>query len=281
MPASALPQLLGIVGHPLAGNPTHFAMEQLLKQEDLDWQVLTFDVPPEQLGDAIRGTKALGFSGLSIAPPYGQQILYHVHTRSDTCRATGWADALVRDDQGHWHAHHLLADALVELLGPQRLVGASVGLFGNSPKALALGRALVPHGISRVWLRDAEPDAFRAGHRYFPTELSIETEPPDEPVDVLLRGSVCDVDAAEIDSDQPVPVDEEELDAMTEQGTLVDFAVKASTSPLLRLAAEQGLTCISAIDLLVQRAALASQLWTNLPPDTERLREAFEEYLEI
>src|SRR5207248_400684 len=58
------------LGHPVAGNPTQYMMEQAFAAAGLDWRYLTCDVPPEKLADAMRGLRALGFKGANFTIPH-------------------------------------------------------------------------------------------------------------------------------------------------------------------------------------------------------------------
>lgn len=55
-----------ILGHPIAGNPAQFALERGFAALELDWRVLSSDVPPENLDKAIAGGEVLGFRGMLL-----------------------------------------------------------------------------------------------------------------------------------------------------------------------------------------------------------------------
>lgn len=286
MEESAIPPLLGIVGHPIAGNPMQFAMEQALAASQLDWRFLSFDVPPARLADAIAGADALGFRGLAIAPPHGAAMLELVEHRSDSALAAGWVDTLSRTDDGSLRADHLAGEALVQLLSPERLRGASIALLGDAPQSVALFASLIPHHPRTLLLREADP-----GHFARAVELAAadRAEPGDGPqllpwnesdevlseVRVLVRG----VGPAETAGEAAFV--ESQLARLHDGCVVVDVAVCAGTSPLLRAAAARSLPTVSLIDLLVTQAAMAFAQWTGHVADRTALQEAFEEYLEI
>lgn len=55
-----------VIGHPIAGNPAQFALERAFDSLDLPWRVLSCDVPPAQIDEAIVGAEVLGFRGLLL-----------------------------------------------------------------------------------------------------------------------------------------------------------------------------------------------------------------------
>ncbi|WP_164103915.1 hypothetical protein [Candidatus Laterigemmans baculatus] len=376
MEETAIPPLLGVVGHPIAGNPMQFAMERALAAANLEWRFLSFDVPPERLAAAVAGVDALGFRGLAVAPPHSAAVLELVPRHSQSARIGRWADAIHRGDDGCLIADNLLGDALRDLLGDRPVAGSSVGLLGDVPESRALfatlsllapktlwvrdiaaenfSRSLEAHrpaaplatdqsqtgsgepeaGESRSELSTGRPAAARAsqaeggsepaehgsfGHPQGPSEppdaapVERTTGPADgerdeqaerrprgaegdaaEPpqvlklsdrdkaafgeLQVLVRGGLTPTTAGGAADAKML---EKQVEQLRQDCVVVDLAVCASTSPLLRTASERGLPTISAIDLLVARAALAFHRWTGRRADRLALQEAFEEYLEI
>lgn len=287
MEESAIPPLLGIIGHPIAGNPMQFAIEQALSAAKLDWRFFSFDVPAERLADAIRGVDALGFRGLAVAPPHGEAMLELVEEKSPTARSTGWVDSLSRAGDGSLIAHHLAGDSLVQLLGRERIEGATVALLGDSPQSVAIFASLIAHHPHTVLVREADPARFAWAIELAATDQSAETGGPQvrswseadnqvlSDVRILVRGTT----PAEIAGEAGFP--EHQIARLHEECAVVDLAVCASTSPLLRSAAARSLPTFSLIDLLVTQATMAFFKWTGREVDRTALEEAFEEYLEI
>ena len=66
MNSSLVQPVLALLGYPIVGNPSQYVVEQALLHHQLDCRYLSFDVPPEKLGDAIRGCRRW-VSGVGIA----------------------------------------------------------------------------------------------------------------------------------------------------------------------------------------------------------------------
>lgn len=60
--------LLVVIGHPIAGNPSQFALEQALRWLEMEWRVLSFDVPSENVAAALDGFAVTGITGVLIDP---------------------------------------------------------------------------------------------------------------------------------------------------------------------------------------------------------------------
>ena len=58
--------LLAVIGNPIAGNPSQFALERAISSLGLDWRVLSFDVPPDDIAAALDGFAVTGICGVLI-----------------------------------------------------------------------------------------------------------------------------------------------------------------------------------------------------------------------
>lgn len=59
--------IIAVIGHPIAGNPTQFAIETGLESADVDCRVLSIDLSPAKLEAAIVGMKAMNFKAVWVA----------------------------------------------------------------------------------------------------------------------------------------------------------------------------------------------------------------------
>ena len=70
-PATAT-RLFGVIGMPVAANPTQEMIEAAFAAAGVDAGYVSLEVEPPALADAMRGVRALGFEGIHMT----------VHTRS-------------------------------------------------------------------------------------------------------------------------------------------------------------------------------------------------------
>jgi len=68
--SSSLQEICALLGQPVAGNPTQFMIEKAFACHGLEWRYLTLEVAVEDLGDAIRGMRAMGFRGGNVTKPH-------------------------------------------------------------------------------------------------------------------------------------------------------------------------------------------------------------------
>ena len=105
-PLNFLSLLTGCFAHPVAENPTVAMVEAAYRALGLDARYINCDVAPEQLADAVRGARAMGWRGFNCSLPHKVAVLEHI-------------DALAaRLDQNLAHRARL-QDRLLDALQPQ------------------------------------------------------------------------------------------------------------------------------------------------------------------
>jgi len=150
-----------LIAQPVAGNPTHFMVEQALALAGLDWRFMSFEVAPERLDDAIRGIRALGFRGVKVAEPYQEAVVAYLDDLTEPARRCGSVNCVTYDGS------RLVGDntegaALVELLKEQSEVkGHRAMILGAGRLARALATALVQAGISALTVASRSPESGR------------------------------------------------------------------------------------------------------------------------
>lgn len=291
MEESAIPPLLGLIGHQIAGNPAQFAIERVLNAADLDWRFLSFDIVPENLEKAIQGVDALGFRGLAIAPSYSSQLFQLLSSHDSSSKASEWVDIVDRDYSGTLVGHNLIAQSLIdwftadalpsskpeETIEPQgesieskSAINLTAIVLGDTGKSVAMAKLLTTIGFNRIVFRDATPPTDRQEFSKSALSESLLKE-----ASLVLRANISD-DSLEVSG-----FSESQVDSLSKSCAVVDLGTNAGTSPLLRFANSRGLRILSLIDLMVMRTSRAFKLWTEVDADQTLLREAFEEYLEI
>ena len=69
------PELCSLFGKPVAENPTQAMIEAAFKHHGLDWRYVQFEIEPENLADAVRGMRAMGFRGGNVTTPHKVAIV--------------------------------------------------------------------------------------------------------------------------------------------------------------------------------------------------------------
>ncbi|MBN1912303.1 MAG: shikimate dehydrogenase [Pirellulales bacterium] len=282
MSSSSLQPILALLGHPVGGNPTQYMTEKAFAHHGLDWRYLSLEVAPDDLADAVRGMRAMGFAGGNIGPPHKQTIVPLLERTSQAAGLIRVVNLLLRDEEG--------------LLGENTEGKAAVGAIGQRIKpsgrrAVVLGAGRMARAIA-VELALAGLAHLTIVNRTFPQavdlgelldeELEIEVDCAewDEPfivptgTDLLVHAT----SALENDPAARLPLD---LTHLTKDTLVIDTTIDPPGTWLLGQAKEHGCPTIDGVEILSRQTALNIRFWTGVEADLAVMREAVEEFLEL
>jgi len=108
--------LIAVLGHPIAGNPSQFALERAFESLHRDWRVISFDVKPDDLPVALSGLHVLGINGILLGAELAAEAAQWFNGQSSRLdcfyRAgtnSNLSDLLASDVQSHWIAEQIEA----------------------------------------------------------------------------------------------------------------------------------------------------------------------------
>jgi shikimate dehydrogenase len=97
-PPDFLAQLTGSFAKPAAENPTVAMVEAAYRHHGLNWRYINCEVPPELLGDAVRGAKAMGWAGFNCSIPNKIAVIQYLDGLGESAQIIGAVNTVVRRD---------------------------------------------------------------------------------------------------------------------------------------------------------------------------------------
>lgn len=302
MGESAAQPAIAVIGHPIGGSPAQFCITRALSDMHLDWQCLSFDVPPGSLPAALGGVDALGFNGGLIAAPHERSAAAIL---GDDSPIDGWS----RDRDGRIVPHNFRDEAVgllivrheaqigraivgIERVGEPFPDSAGLGLIatarsrddflrGEAPRepiiaasqAAAAGKieAAAPPGDAPNSGTTAGVGGTPDGPRLILRYANVATPTPKRATPSRRRGDRETAPAAA--SKKPSSWHPDSL--------IVDIATSPRDWSAPRAWPTRRPPVVHPIDLEVARIGLAMLRWTGKEPRPELLTEAIEEYLEL
>ena len=88
--------LTGCFATPVAENPTVVMVEAAYRHHGIDARYINCDVPPELLGDAVRGAKAMGWVGFNCSLPHKVAVIDHLDGLGELAEIMGAVNCAVR-----------------------------------------------------------------------------------------------------------------------------------------------------------------------------------------
>jgi shikimate dehydrogenase len=279
---SDLQEIVCCMGKPVAGNPSQVIMERAFAAANLDWRYLTFEIEPEDLGDAVRGIRVMRFQGASLTFPHKGAAVELVDELTDSARLMQAISCIRRDGDrliGENTDGQAFVTALRECL---ELADKRVVLLGAGAAARAIAVELGQAGVAQITVVNRSADAGQRLVDLLKGTISVAAEAelwdgeysvPEE-CDILINATPIGL----LDPDARVPLDLATLQPTT---LVADVIFNPPQTWLLREAADRGCTVLAGSSVLVQQAALDFKIWTGQEPDFVVMREAMEEFLEI
>ena len=273
-------RLCGILGYPLdhtLSPPMHNAAFAAL---GLDWAYVPWPVPPDRLGEAVRGLRALAnFAGANVTVPHKEAILPHVDELTAEARAVGAVNTIVRQGDrltGHTTDGAGLLTDLAEVLAfrPQ---GARIVIIGAGGAARAAAFALAAAGARRVAIlnRSAARASALAGDvgRAIPATEAVAYPLHKYPDDQILGSAdlVLNATALGLHAGDPSPLD---LAPCRPSTVAYDLVYNPPETGFLREARARGLRAANGLGMLVHQGAAAFALWTGRPAPGDVMRRA-------
>jgi len=279
-PINARTQLTGLIGWPVSHSFSPVMHNAALAVLGLNWIYVPLPVPPDRVGDAVRGLPALGFQGVNVTVPHKQAVMPFLDEISPAAQAIGAVNTiLVEQESGRllgfntdWRG--FLADLVakeVEVNGRHCLVlgaggsarGIVYALFQAGGRVLLLARRpeqayQLAADLGSGFVEEIRPLAeLESTAAQTKAPLIINTTP---------LGMSPHIDGSPWPDDVPVPA-----------GSFVyDLVYNPPETRLMRQALDAGCHACNGLGMLLRQGAISFALWTGSDPDLSVMQEALE-----
>ena len=271
--------LTGSFSSPAGDNPTVAVVEAAYRHHGLDARYLNCEVAPADLGDAVRGARAMGWAGFNCSLPHKVAVLDHLDALAPSAEVIGAVNCVLRDGDRlvgeNTDGQGFLA-SLREVVDP---AGRSVVVLGAGGAARAVAVEVALAGASTVTVVNRDP---RRGTALMdllaartPAQAHLvgwdRTYPVPTDADVLVNATSVGLAP---DGDACPDVD---LDTLRPGLVVADVVPSPPRTALLRAAEERGATTLDGLGMLVNQAVVAIRLWTGVEPDPVVMRAVLDD----
>ena len=271
--------LTGSFATPAAENPTVAMIEAAYRHHGVDARYVNCEVAADDLADAVRGARAMGWVGFNCSIPHKVAVIEYLDGLGESAAVIGAVNCVVRRDGGligeNTDGQGFLA-SLRTIVDP---VGKSVVLFGagGAARAIAVESALAGASSITVVNRDR-----RRG-----TELValLQQRTTADAALVPWQGTYRLPESADIvvnaTSIGLFPAVDARLDL--EPASMLGHMIVADVIPnpprtaLLRTAEARGCTTLDGIGMLVNQGVISIRHWTGVDADPTVMRQTIED----
>jgi len=269
---SGTPTLVGLIGHPVTGNPTGTMMEAAFDAAGLDWRYVSMDVAPGALPAAVAGLSALGYRGFNVTMPHKVSILAHLSRLTEAAGLIGASNTVIRDGDG-WVGENTdgkgFLAAVTEVLEPR---GARVCLLGAGGAARAIAVELALAGAASIEIVNRDEGRGRSLARLLTSRTATTStwRPWTGPI-AIEAGVDLVVNATSIGFHDPDATPGVDLRSAG-QPLVADVVFDPPQTRLLRAAEAAGCRTLDGLGMLTNQGAIAFRLWTGVEPDVDLMR---------
>ena len=267
MTANYKAELVGVLGYPVAENPTGVMQEAAFAAAGLNWRYLTIEVKPEALPDAMRGVRAFGMRGINLTIPHKVAVLSLLDEISPDAAMIGAVNTVRREGDrligentdGKGFLRGVREEAKVDPKGKRVVILGA----GGAARAIAVELALAGVREMTVYNRSVERgqtmvrdlvSATSANAHFEPWAKTYHVTPG---VDILVNatsiGLFPDVDA----------MPDVSLVAARPDLLVCDVVPNPPETRLIQSARTQGLKVLTGLAMLVYQGAIGFEMWTG------------------
>lgn len=153
-----LPQITGSFAQPAAENPTVAMVEAAYQHHGLHFRYFNCEVSPKNLEAAVKGAKAMGWTGFNCSIPHKVSIIKYLDGLGESAQLIGAVNTVVRKND-QWIGENTdgqgFVQALKKVISPK---GKNITLFGAGGAARAVAVELALAGVSSIIIVNRSED---------------------------------------------------------------------------------------------------------------------------
>ncbi len=276
-------ELVGVLGYPVAENPTCVMQEAAFAALGLNWRYLTMEVKPENLADALRGVRALGMRGINLTIPHKVAVMPLLDDIAPDAQIIGAVNTVYREGDrligANTDGKGFLRGLREAEIDPK---GKRVAVLGAGGAARAITFELAFAGASGLTVINRSEERGRQLVNALRENTSAAVEfvpwtrtyvvPPE--IDVLVNATSIGL-YPDVDALPDISLAQARSDLF-----VCDVIPNPPDTRLMQLARSRGLRTLNGLSMLVYQGTIGFELWTGqTAPEAamkEALRQAFE-----
>lgn len=267
--------MAGVMGWPVAHSRSPIIHNHWVRHYGLQGAYGLFAVHPDQLGDAIRGLRALGLAGCNVTIPHKVSAMQHMDVVDPLARRMGAINTIVVTKEGALHGFNHDGYGFIQSLRDAkpdwRADAGPVAVLGAGGAARAVVLSLLDQGATEIRLLNRTRAKAQAMADEFGADISV--------FDWEERHEALDSVALLVNTTNQGMHGQPELDIQLDRlpvSALVSDAIYIPLeTPLLHAARLRGNATVNGLGMLLNQARPAFHAWFGVMPEiTPALHQA-------
>ncbi|MDR6880032.1 shikimate dehydrogenase [Bacillus sp. 3255] len=272
--------LYGVFGDPIRHSRSPIMLNRAFQEADLNSVYAAFHVRPEELGDAVRGIRALGYRGINVTIPHKVEVMQYLDEIDEGARIVGAVNTIVNDagkltgynTDGIGYVRSLKEETGIELKGKNVLV------LGAGGAARGVAYALAKEGAGCIYIANRTKERALELAETIGTYTKTVGLGLDEVADVVDHVQfVLNTTSAGMHphtEELPMPVE-----LLRKHHLVSDLIYNPRITRFLREAEAVGARIHGGLGMFIYQGAYAFEYWTGTPAPVEAMRQVVEQSL--
>jgi len=274
--------ILCVIGHPIEHSMSPIMHNAAIKDLNLNYIYVSFNILPKNLRNAVKGFKALNIKGINVTLPFKQRIMKYLDEIDPLAQKIGAVNTIKNED-GFLRAKN------TDAIGAKRAL-IEAGYDFSNKKILILGAGGAARAISFTLAGDVnkivivnrtEKKALKLvselkksyglnfeGKNFSNKILEEEIKKADVLINTTPIGMYPKI------NESPIP-----SELLYENLMVFDVIYNPLETKLIKNAKEKGCKTLGGLDMLVNQGVLAFEWWTNVQPNRGIMKNKVIEYL--
>lgn len=266
--------LAGVMGWPIAQSRSPILHNYWIEKYKLNGRYVPLAVQPENLGDAIRGLRALGFRGCNLTMPHKQMAMTMVDRVTDTAKRIGAVNCIVVEPDGKMWGTNNDGNGfylnLLEAAPSWKPANGPIAILGAGGAARGLLVTLIENGAREIRLINRTFDKAEALANSVDPSI-VKAIAWDKRADVI--GDVALLTNATNQGMIGKPPLDISLDKLSSKALVSDLIYTPPETPFLAAARARGNVTVNGLGMLLHQARPAFEAWFGVMPEiTDDLR---------
>lgn len=265
-----------VIGNPVAHSLSPEMHRGGYRELGIEGDYLRFQVEPRELGQAVQGLKALGFTGWNVTVPFKEQIIPLLDALTSEALEAGAVNT-VKVQDGRLIGHNTDGQGFIRSIQSQLKLekGMQVVILGAGGAAKGIARALLPYEVKITILNRTQE---RAQHlvELINTDGGDAVAQPWEAGDWLKSAQLLVQTTSLGLKLEQYPFS---LKGISRETLVVDIIFNPWETPFLREARELGCRTLNGVGMLLYQGALAWEFWFGGQAPVEGMKKGLLEAL--
>lgn len=273
---------LGLIGYNLSHSISTIIHKAGLESLDIEGTYDVLETPPEDLISRIKFLKSNDYNGFNVTIPLKVPMALFLDHIDRSADVSGCVNTIKILSDRTFHGFNTDIYGFQKAISPtiqKNLKDASVSILGTGGASRAAAVGLIELGVKQInfysrniinssnvvnYLRETFPDVVfklfqnQSTGELFNSAMIVNTTP------IGMKGNSAD----------QMPLGIETISKLPPGTVIYDVIYNPARTLLLQKAKEYGLETINGLDMLINQAAKAQEIWTGKFPDVDKMKIA-------